>query len=148
MAIPMGTAQPKPKKGTVWLEGRQRRAERKAHEDREMTAARKRDMALTHGCRWARCEHMPHKPRLEVSHCFQHRGMGGDPSGERTERRLLMLACFIHHSRIDDGDLEVRAQDDELGTDGPLDFYARNEFGRMELVASETRIGVSVMRGR
>lgn len=136
---------PKPAKGSHWLRGRERRAERKAHEDREMTAARKRDMAITHGCRWPRCPFMAKKPRLEVMHVFEHRKAGGNPDGSRTLRHLLMLGCFIHHDLIDRGEAAVTAQT-ALGTDGPCDFKLRNEAGDLEIVASEQRIGVSSER--
>jgi hypothetical protein len=46
---------------------------------------------------------------------------------------------------VDGPDHAIQPQTD-AGTDGPCDFYARNEFGVMELVASEQRIGVSVER--
>lgn len=141
-------AKPKPPRGEGWLEGRQRRADRKAREDKAMDEARRRDLANCHGCRWPRCEFMPKKPRLEVAHVFQHRGMGGDrtDASERTQRNQLLLACFIHHDLIDTGRLEVRAQTSD-GTDGCCDFFRATESGRMELVASEQRIGVSVSRG-
>lgn len=137
----------KPAKGTAWQESKRVRAEHKAHEDREMAKARKRDMAACHGCRWPACEHMPKKPRLEVSHCFEHRGSGGNPSGDRTRRDLLLLACFIHHDLIDAKDAKVEALTHE-GTDGPCAFFARDpETGEMQHVASERLIGVSDTRG-
>jgi hypothetical protein len=144
---PIGTAQPKPAKGSHWLEGRERRAERKAREDAAMAEARRRDLANCHGCRWPRCEFMSRKPRLEVAHVLQHRGMGGDrtDTSARTQRDRLMLLCFLHHARVDTGRAEVKPQTRD-GTDGPCDYFIESESGRMELVASESRIGVSVER--
>lgn len=136
----------KPKKGEAWLKRKDDRRDLKAHEDREMTAARKRDMAACHGCRWPGCQFMPEKPRLEVSHCFEHRGMGGNPTGDRTQKRLLMLLCFLCHARLDAGDASVEALS-HLGSDGPCAFFLKHpETGRLEHVASERSIGVSEER--
>lgn len=136
----------RPEPGKHWLDHKAVEAERKTHERKEMDKARRRDMAACHGCRWPACEFMPKKPRLEVAHVFEHRGMGGNPDGERTLQHLLILACFIHHKRIDNGDLEVHETTDQ-GTDGPLSFHAKNpETGVMEHVATERIIGVSEAR--
>lgn len=141
----------KPAPGTAWQERKTRRAENVAHEQREMGAARKRDLEACHGCRWPGCEFMPQKPRLEVSHCFKHRGQGGNPDGDLTRRDLLMLMCFIHHDRVDGRDLANEAKVEattDRGTDGPCAFYERNqETGRVEHVWTESAIGVSVAVG-
>jgi len=138
---------PKPPRGEVWLEGRQRRADRKAREDREMAAAKRRDGNV---CRWPRCEVMRKEPRIEAAHVFEHRKMGGDrtETSERTRRNQLMGLCVVHHGRVDRQGWEVEAETAN-GTDGPCSFYRPNpETGRREHVATETRIGVSVRRGR
>ena len=136
----------KPSAGEGWMAAKDRRAALEAHEHREMLAARKRDLAACHGCRWPNCEFMAKQPRLEVSHCFKHRGMGGNPKGDLTEHGLLMLVCFIHHDLIDRGEAEVEALT-ERGTDDCCAFYKSNAVtGRMEHVATEKRIGVSTER--
>lgn len=140
------TAAPKPVAGEHWQDRKQVTRDRKAHEREQMEQARRRDMAACHGCRWPGCEFASRKPRLEVSHCFTHRGAGGNPDGTRTVRDQLLLVCFIHHRRIDTGDAEVQPLTDR-GTDGLLSFHERNqETGRMEHVASERAIGISESR--
>lgn len=131
-------------RGTALLHSRARRAERTAHEQREMQAALKRDGRV---CRWPACEYRTKDLPIDPCHVFQHRGMGGDPSGDRTRQDLIMAACRMHHGLIDNGTCEVHALTDK-GTDGPVMFFKKHpETGRMEHVATETRIGVSVAVG-
>lgn len=134
----------KPARGTHWLDGRKRRAERKAFEDAVIAEAKARD---GHRCRVPWCEHMGKKPRLEGAHFIQHRGMGGDPSGGRTRRDLILTTCFIHHAEIDKArTLRVEPQTAQ-NADGPCDYLRENERGEWEIFGSERLIGVSETRG-
>lgn len=132
----------KPIRGAAMLERRGRRAELVAHERREMDAAKRRD---GHKCRWPACEFAGKKLPIEGAHAFQHRGVGGNPDGSRTARKLIVSLCKIHHSLVDRAELEIEALTNEMA-DGPLAFFRRAESGRMQHVASESRIGVSEAR--
>lgn len=134
---------PKPVKGTALLASRQRRADRVAHEQREMQAALKRDERK---CRVPRCEFAGKKLPIDPCH-LTHRGSGGNPSGDRTRRDLIVSLCRVHHGLFDAAQMDVRPQTDAQA-DGPLDFLMLAESGRMEVFASE-RVGwVSVERSR
>lgn len=138
----------KPARGTALLESRDRRAKRTAAEQKAMQAALKRDGRK---CRFPACEFRSKRLPIDPCHAFQHRGMGGDPSGERTSRALIVSLCRAHHGQLDWGvgatEIQIEALTPERA-DGPLAFYRRHpETGRMEHVASEVRIGVSEMRG-
>ncbi len=132
---------PKPAKGTALLERRQRRADLVAHEQREMQAALQRDGRK---CRVPRCEYAPRKLPIDPCH-LKHRGMGGDPSGERTERKTVISLCRVHHGQYDNGGLAIEPLTADV-FDGPAAFYRENESGRMDCIGVETRIGVSVER--
>ena len=141
MPLPMGTAPPKPQKGEAILERRERRADLKAHERKEMDAARRRDR----GCRWPGCDCKRLHLTIHVCHRI-HRGAGGDPSGERTQRKLLISLCAIKHAQWDGGLIDVRPVDEAEGFNGPAEFYIRGESGAFELFQVERVIGQSVMR--
>lgn len=132
---------PKPFRGVALLERRERRRDLVRHEQREMAAAKRRD----HGkCRWPRCEYA--KRHLPIDPChLMHRGMGGDPKGTRTTRDQVISMCRIHHGLLDRGDLDIQPMT-SAGTDGPVAFYRRLASGRLEHVATEVQIGVSVTR--
>lgn len=53
--------------------------------------------------------------------------------------------CLVRHDELDRGEIAIVPQDRVIGFNGPTDFY-RNVNGRLELVASEKRIGVSSTR--
>jgi hypothetical protein len=135
---------PKPSKGSALLK---RRADRKAielEEEKEKAKVRKRDR----GCRWPRCECKALKNiALHVAH-LDDKGMGGD-HGLRSRADRMIHLCFLRHEgqpSLHSGDLAIVPQTD-AGTDGPCDFYARHaDHGRLELVASERTIGISVER--
>jgi hypothetical protein len=134
----------KPAPGTAWKASKEAKAERKAHEREQMQAAKVRD---EHKCRVPRCEHMPQKPRIEPCHWReQHRAMGGNPSGDRTQRKLIIALCFIHPRESDRKSgstvLDIEPQDTAQMFDGPCDYY-RNGIH----FASKKRIGVSSERG-
>lgn len=137
---------PKPAKGTALLERREAKAKRDGHERAEKAAVRVRDH---HQCRWPRCEFKSARVRLEVAHVLGHKGWGGNPANDRSERNRMALLCFLHHQgavSLHSGDLAIEPKTPLL-MDGPCDFLKRNEAGVMELVASERYVGVSVERG-
>ena len=143
---------PKPLRGTATLARRQRRVDLVKHEQREMAAAKRRDR----GCRWPGCT-MVKKFRLALHAChsMQHRGMGGNPSGDRTRRDQLITFCAWHHGLFDRAFIDVQPRTGR-GTDGPVDFYAMPPIdpfaispkpNPLEIAFSETSIGVSVAVG-
>lgn len=108
-----------------------------------MSAAKRRD---GHQCRYPACEYKPLDLPIDACHS-KHRGMGGNPSGDRTKRELLISFCRVHHGEWDDHKWDVEPQTPQL-LDGPVDFTALNpETGKWEVFASETVIGVSVAVG-
>ena len=134
---------PKPIKGTALLASRDRRATRKAHEDREMQAAKKRD---GHVCRFPRCEFKSKDLPIDPAHAFKHRGIGGNPKGDLTSRELIVSLCRAHHGLLDAHEIEIDAMTTRMA-DGPLMFSARHrETGRMQCIAVEKSIGVSEAR--
>jgi hypothetical protein len=142
---PSGVPQPKPAKGSAQLDRRARRAVRVKGETEAMQEARRRDMANCHGCRFPRCEFMARKPTLDVCHEI-HRGMGGNPKGDRTTRDTLILYCRPHHGQYDRHDIDHEPLT-PLGTDGPCLFKRRNRDGVFETVEIERLVGVSETRG-
>ena len=132
----------KPTRGTALLKSRERRADRTAHEQREMQAALKRDGRV---CRFPHCEFRAKKLPIDPAH-HVHRGMGGDPKGTRTTRATVIALCRSHHGLWDADRIDIEPLT-AAHFDGPASFYAKDEeTGRMVHVASETRIGVSETR--
>lgn len=139
----MGTATAKPAPGVNWKKAKEDKAELKAHEREQMDAAKLRDERK---CRVPRCEYMPKKPRIEAAHWRdEHRAMGGNPAGDRTERKKLITLCFIHHKNYDrkgGATLDIEFQDARQMFDGCCDYYVNGRH-----VGSDKRIGVSVAVG-
>ena len=132
----------KPMPGNYDLERKAKRATEKAHEQREMQAALIRDRRT---CRVPRCEWMAKKLRVEPAH-QRHRGMGGNPSGDRTTRATVIALCIRHHRMYDLEGLEIEPLTAKV-FDGPCDYYRRNpETGRREHIGTEKLIGVSEAR--
>lgn len=125
--------EPKDPVGTAWLDSRKRRADRKAEEDKAMRDAKARDR---HVCRFPACEYMPKKPRIDAAHSI-HRGMGGNPDGDRTKRELLIAFCFIHHRQWDLGEFDVEPLTDRI-FDGPVAFTRAGESGTAEIFHAES----------
>lgn len=118
---------PKPLSGEYRLEQKRRVKERKAEEDRIMAEAKRRD----HGrCRFPRCEWK--ELHVETAH-LEHRGMGGNPDLDRTQRHKLIALCVRHHFMFDkQASIEIEPVDPERGTDGPIAYWQRNpETGEM-----------------
>lgn len=132
---------PKPLRGDGLLASRQRTKDRKAHEERVMGEAKRRDGSV---CRWPDCEYKTDRLPIDPCHLV-HRGMGGDPKGTRTTKDSIIALCRKHHGLMDAALIEIEPQT-EQGTDGPCAFYELREGGRMECIAIEVRIGVSVAR--
>lgn len=132
---------PKPIKGTWLLEKRQRRQLIVKTEQKIMREAKRRDGNV---CRFPMCRHksLP----IDPAHII-HRGMGGNPKGDRTKTALIVSLCRIHHGQFDACLINVQPQDPTLGANGPMDFFIRSESGRFELFASEKRLGVSIVKG-
>lgn len=108
-----------------------------------MQAAKKRD---GHVCRFPRCEYKAKDLPIDAAHAFQHRGSGGNPKGDLTERKLICSLCRAHHGLLDAHEIAIDAMTDRLA-DGPLMFSARHrETGRMQCVAVEKAIGISESR--
>lgn len=100
-----------------------RRKDRRNHEDRIKAELRGRDGK---GCRWPGCEFWK-THRVDAVHLVD-KGMGGDKLGIRTQRRLMIRFCVIHHQgscSIHSGDLDVVFLTDR-GTDGPVQFLRKN----------------------
>lgn len=109
-----------PKSGKV--ERRQRRNARTTKEQQVMAAVRKRDKR----CRFPLCGCKKFGLQAEVSH-FRHRGMGGNPEGDRTVPRLLVLVCSARHREnkfsIDRGTVRWEPVSAHRGADGPIDWW-------------------------
>jgi hypothetical protein len=136
-------AAPKPLRGAYKLERAAKRSARVAAEQKVMQAAKRRDGGK---CRWPRCEFKA--LAVEPAH-MDHRGMGGNPSGDKTQRHKIIALCVRHHDQFDGRavpDIDIVPVYAEQGTDGPCAFYQRSEWGRMEHVATERFIGISETR--
>lgn len=100
------------------LERRQTRRDRVKAERAEMLAAKQRD---GYKCVWPNCRN-----DLPIDVCHQaHRGMGGNPRGDRTTRKTLVCLCRWHHGLWDRGEIDIITKD-RLMFDGPKVFYASN----------------------
>jgi len=137
----------KPRRGDFLLARRQATADRKAAERAVMQAAVRRDLNT---CRFPRCPFAKKGMVIDPAHFMRHRGAGGNPSGDRTERTGQIVAlCRRHHDMLDKfGEIEIEPMSSALLADGPLAFYAINpETGRMEHVYTERTHGVPETRG-
>lgn len=83
----------KPSRTERQKETRSRRLKLKTQESNNKKDVRKRDL---HKCRFPLCGCRRLALPLEVSH-DQHKGMGGDPTGERSERWGMILMCWHRH---------------------------------------------------
>lgn len=137
----------KPRRGDFLLERRQGRAQRVQAEQAVMQAALKRDR---HTCRFPNCPFAKKGMVIDPAHLLQHRQMGGNPSGDRTEHpRQILALCRRHHDMFDKYDeIDIEPMSSTLLADGPLAYYARHpETGRMQHVYTERTHGVSETRG-
>jgi hypothetical protein len=139
----LGTAPHKPLKGEYRLQQRQTARDRKRAEEKVMDEARRRD----HGkCRWPSCKFKD--LRVEVAH-LEHRGSGGNPSLDRTQRHKLIALCLRHHQLIDLKVNGLEPIDGARGTDGPMAFYETHpETGVLTHVYTEPINFISETRGQ
>ena len=94
------------------------RTERKRLEDRHKAIVRKRDKR----CRFPLCGCQRYKLACEVGHLV-HKGMGGNPAGDRSTPSGMVYLCQHRHRRsrisIHAGTLRIEPLTDR-GADGPL----------------------------
>ena len=138
---PNPCAPAKPTRGTTLVKARDKQAKRRTAEDKEMRKARKRD----NGCRFPGCDCKKKNLRIDVCH-EKHRAMGGNPKLDRTTTDQLISFCLVRHGQWDRGEFDVVPHDRAVGFNGTADFYRKDERGRLEVFATEKRIGVSVTR--
>ncbi len=104
------------------VQNKLRHDDRKAVESKLMEQARDRDGS----CRFPLCGCRRHRFVLHVSH-QKHRGMGGNPSFDRSDPALLMLLCAPRHRfnlfSVDKGNIEWRPLTDK-GANGPVSWWA------------------------
>lgn len=129
------TSNPKPSRTARQLQTRKRRRDRKNAEGENKKQARKRDL---HRCRFPLCGCRRLGLPLEVSH-DRHKGMGGDPTGERSSRELLILMCAHRHQHgavsFHKGTLRTRYLS-PAKNDGPIAFEVD-----LDVVSPGSRIG-------
>ena len=117
----------KPAPGTLKKERAKRKRSRKAHELEQMKAVHERDVT----CRFPGCGCRYHNRPKQCAH-IHHRGMGGNPSGDRTLQQLMILLCVDRHQdgvlSLDRGTLRCEPLTDR-GTDGPVEWSLRVEHG-------------------
>lgn len=99
------------------------RRQRTAAEDANKRAVRRRDKT----CRFPFCGCRKFQIALEVSH-VQHKGMGSDPTGERSQPALMMLLCQARHRAhlfsVDQKNVRWEPLT-EAGADGPVVWFIR-----------------------
>lgn len=96
------------------------RQERATKEDSEKDKVRKADSY----CRFPSCGCRKFRLALHVAH-LEHKGMGGNPAGDRSEQALMILLCSARHREniiaLDRGTLRIRPLT-AAGTRGPCAF--------------------------
>lgn len=93
----------------------------KIAEDSQKARVRRRDGY----CRFPLCGCRKFALRLEVSHA-QHKGAGGNPKGDRSEPRKMILLCVARHQAngvaVDRGTIRIRPLRPREGLGGPCAF--------------------------
>lgn len=96
-----------------------KRMDLKREEDKHKAEVRRRDKT----CRVPLCGCKRFKLPMHVSHQV-HKGMGGDPTGERSQPELMVYVCSARHREnvvsIDRGTLRWRAVTEAVGANGPI----------------------------
>lgn len=104
---------------------KKKKTERKTTERKNMDAARKADK----GCRFPLCGCRKLGLRVEVAH-LTHRGMGGNPKGDRTQPDNVISLCAHRHQHgeisLHKGTLDIRPLTPD-GTRGPVMFLVDAE---------------------
>lgn len=111
----------KPSRAKRQAESRRKQAQIEADERYEKAQVRRRDGF----CRFPLCGcrrlHIP----TEVAH-LRHKGMGGNPKGDRSTREQMILLCRVRHQdstcSLHRGTLRIVPLDPARGTDGPVRF--------------------------
>ena len=87
-------------------------------EDKQKAEVRQRDGY----CRFPLCGCRRFKLRLEVAHA-SHKGIGGNPRGDRSDPRLMILLCSARHKEndisLDRKTIRIRALDPRRDFHGP-----------------------------
>ena len=100
-----------------------RREKAKNAEDRNKAKVRARDKA----CRFPFCGCKRFRLALHVSH-QEHKGMGGNPTGDRSQTAGMMFLCSARHREnhmsVDQHNIEWRQLSLD-GADGPVAWYVR-----------------------
>lgn len=122
-------------KGTSAKRLRALKRQRKARERSVMNETKARDnWRCRFNCTVAGAD------RVQCAH-RDHRGMGGDPKGDRTQRHLMVTACAKHHRAWDNGRVDLVPRT-AAEFDGPCDFYEQDRATRMFVhVATEVSKG-------
>ena len=113
------------------LEQRDDRRAEIAHEEAEKRKVRKREKFA---CRFPLCGCRKLKLRLEVSH-DKHKGAGGNPSGDRSIAKLMVLLCVHRHQdgavSRHKGTLKTKYLTRSAGYNGPVAWLVDlNAIGR------------------
>lgn len=138
----MSPAEPKPRRGDALLERRKKRQDAKAAEAAIIRQAKARD---NYRCRYPGCRHR--NLRLDGAHWEQHRGMGGDPKGTRTEStRQILTLCVVHHAMLDRHEI-VAEPLTEAGADWAMQFLRQDAHGKRYPLAEERAVGIPETRG-
>jgi len=107
---------PKPPKGSATAERRKKSRLRSRRESEIMSEARHRDG----NC----CRYCGSTTDTEVAH-LRHRGMGGNPSMDRTHVAGLITLCRQHHRAFDSKTLKIATG--PMGADGTVEFIVRKK---------------------
>lgn len=98
---------------------RRKSSKLRRHENANKEEVREREQWA---CRFPLCRCFNFNLFLEVSH-QEHKGMGGDPTGERSTPEKMLLICNVRHKEgaisIDKGSLRWEALTD-AGANGPI----------------------------
>lgn len=123
------------------------RSDRKKEEDKQKAEVRKRDKY----CRFPLCGCKRFQLQMHVSH-KEHKGMGGNPAGDRSVPELMVYVCAARHREnpvaIDRGTVRWEPLTEE-GANGPIAWYVKARPGLVTgpalewfLVAVETALHV------
>jgi hypothetical protein len=112
-------------KGSAKVERLIRRLALKATEDKSKAEVRRRDKR----CRFPLCQCRKFGLQLHCAHS-KHKGMGGNPKGERSAPELMVYVCSARHREnrmaIDRGTVRWRPLT-EYGANGPIAWELEGE---------------------
>lgn len=110
---------------TSRVERRQKRANEKIDEEKNKREVRTRDKRR---CRFPLCGCRRLKILAHVAHS-KHKGIGGNPAGDRSAPELMILVCACRHREnvisLDRGTLCWRELKKGHGANGPVAWYVR-----------------------